>query len=654
MTTKTAAKKTNKSQSTSVKINTNDLTNLPKLPKTLEALQLLRTAKGQTDSFIHSALNSALAECKKENMILLLERIMLHIGDISRQHNILREAGIISPTGGAQERAIFRSCLRWWEKNLPESFVKNIPIIVEFTLYENLMYYQNTTDRLKGNLIKTEILFPNPKAVHSYLTMQIRKGKDLNLIARHLPKYHTENDVTRTAKKIVKLRNGQKSIEWKLPIGKSWVKVNGEFVKGKSVHVNEGDIISYPRNKQKFVLEKQKFVNNWIDGLCKSLDWTIKQYREFRKQQNTPEQSFTSKSVLSIAESDFMNMLDHLSTGQRFRVAKMIAYKDSSGKLVAKAKWSQLGEWYIKWEKNQEEVANELRKVAMTGDESTKKELMGKFKVKATGQQTIDLLAELFKGNLNETQINNSYQSLVEKMDLIANVFPIIDGSGSMNSGINHNGVHLQNRQIAYAMAIAFSTRNPVEAFRNTYGWFSSTFEICGRSKFVDESPNPFVDKTKFTKKVADYQVISETKTFTDNLRALAAADPGHVSSTNMFSSIEYFVNLVKNKNFNAEDLPQALLYITDNENNAGKTPKEAVSLANSIGWHPLLIFWGLTVMGPHSVKNQLKGVPNTLFVGGFNEGCLSQILRGIKTGSINPETELWSVYNDVRYSILN
>lgn len=653
MTTKTTKSAKTKA-SASVEINTNDLTNLPRLPKTMEALQLLRTAKGQGDNFIHSALSNALVECERENMVLLLERIMLHIGDVSRQHNILREAGIISPTGGAQERAIFRSCLRWWEKSLPESFVKNIPIIVEFTLYENLMFYQNTTDRAKGNLIKTEVLFPNPKAVYEYLTQQIRKGKDLNLIARHLPKYHSSNDISRTTKKIVKLREGQKSIDWKLPAGKSWFKVNGEFVKSKSITVNDGDIISYPRNKQKFVLEKQKFVNSWIEGLCKSLGWTINQYRDFRKQQNTPEQAFASKNVLSVAESDFMNMLDHLTAGQRFRVAKMIAYKDSNGNLVAKDKWSKLGTRYIKWENNQEEVANELRKVAMTGDESTKKELMSKFKVKATGQQTIDLLAELFKGNLNETQINNTYQALVEKMDLIANVFPIIDGSSSMNSGLNHNGTHIKNRQIAYAMAIAFSTRNPVEAFRNTYGWFSGHFEICGRSKFVDESPNPFVDKNKFTKKVADYQVISETKTFTDNLRALAASDPQHVSNTNMFSSIEYFVNLVNNKGFHAEDLPQALLYITDNENNSGKSPKEAVILANSIGWNPLLIFWGLTVMSEHSVKNQLKGVPNTLFVGGFNEGSLSQILRGIKTGSINPETELWSVYNDVRYSILN
>ena len=67
---------TQQSVKSSSVINTNDLSNLPKLPNTLEALQLLRTAKGKDDSFIHASLNKALAECKKENMILLLERVM--------------------------------------------------------------------------------------------------------------------------------------------------------------------------------------------------------------------------------------------------------------------------------------------------------------------------------------------------------------------------------------------------------------------------------------------------------------------------------------------------------------------------------------------------------------------------------------------------
>jgi len=643
-TTSTKAKTTKKSTSK------DDISNLPKLSATLETLQYLRTAKGKSDKEIHPMLDKAFTECKKQDMVLMLERIMLHIGDVSRQHNLLKEMNIKSTSGGAQERAIFRSCMRWWEKNLPESFAKNLHVFVEFTLYENLMYYQNRTDRKTGRVLGTEVLFPVPSTVWSFLAEQIRKGKDLNLIARHLPKFYPENSVNRTTKKVVHLKKGQTEFKYKLP-SKDWVKINGAFVEGPTVTLKEGDVISYPRKKQDIALGRQAFINKWISGLCKVMGWNLDDYKKFRSTQATPEQAFASKSISKLSEVEFGKFLDRLTSGQRFRVAKMLAYKDGNT-LVAKEKWEKLGSWYIKWENNQEKIANELRKAAAEGDTEKTKTLMKDFKVKATGLQTIDMLAEILKGELNTTQIDNTYQSMIEKMDLIANVFPIIDGSGSMSRVIDNGGHHIAYRQVAYAMAIAFSTRNPVDKFRNTYGWFSNRFDICGRSAFKNTAPNQFVDSKKFIKNVPEYQVISAEKSFTENLAAIKAADSEEYACTNMFSNIEFFVNLVKEGSFTVEELPVALLYLTDNERNQGRNPKEAVALAASIGWHPLQIFWGISAMTA-SAKEELKTVPNALFVGGFNESALSQILRGIKSGAINPETELWSLYNDERYSVL-
>ena len=635
--------------------NSMDLTDFPSLPETLNTLQYLRTAKNHSDAQIHLVLTKAYNECKKLDCVLMIERIMLHIGDVSRQHNILKEMGIISPSGGAQERAIFRSCMRWWEKNIPESFIANLHLFVEFTLYENLMYYQNTTDRTAGKLIKSEILFPCHKETWNFLAAQIRKGKDLGLIAKHLPKKYSGNDSRRKTTKVVKYKKGQKSFEYKIPTNKSWVKINGKLVSSgtTTVPLSPGDVISYPRDKQYFTLTRQKYINKWIVGFCEVMGWTEDQYRKFRSQQNTPEQLFSSRSVLNIPEIDFAKMLDGLTSGQRFRVAKMLAYKDGD-LLKAKEKWASLGQWYINWETNQEKIADALRKASVDGDTTKAKELMKDFKVKATGIQSIDLLAQIFKGSLSDTQINNTYQSLIEKMDLIANVFPIVDGSASMDQAdLTIGGMKISNKNIAYAMCIAFSTRNPVEAFKNTYGWFSKNFYICGDSKFIDESPNQYVSKSAFRKPAKEGFKISDGQTFTQNMTAMAGSCPGEVCSTNMFSSVEFFVKLVEEGRYHVEDLPSALLYITDNENNTGKNPKEAIALANSIGWHPLLIFWGLRDMsGP--TKEQLKNLPNALYVGGFNESVLSQILRNIKTGSINPETELWSIYNDNRYSLLS
>lgn len=635
-----------------------DLSNLPSLPETLTTLQFLRTAKNQSDSSIHTMLDKALAECKKNDCVLMLERIMLHIGDVARQHNLLSEMGIKSSTGGSKERSIFRSCLRWWEKNLPASFKINLHVFVEFTLYENLMYYQNKSDRKTGKIISQEIFFPMHAEVWNFLQTQIRQGKDLYFIARHLPKYYFENVKVRTTKKIVKLLKGQTNFKYRLP-KKAWVKINGEFVTSESgfVTLNAGDIISYPRGFQKETTDRQAYIRNWIEGFCKVMGWSNEDYRKFRSTQNTPEQAFCSNSIKKMSDVEFDKFLNKLTTQQKNRVSKILVYKDkASGKLVAKDKWKKLGEKYIVWEENQGKIGDALRKAAVSGDTKKTKELLKDFKIKSTGLQTLDILVEIVKGDLNDLQINNLYQSLIEKMSLIANVFPIVDGSDSMSRTVD-NGVagefSIPYRDIVYAMCIAFSTRNPVEKFRDTFGWFSKDFKIMGKSTYLNNAPNQFVDKTKYEKTVPEYKIISAGKTFTENLEAMRRADTKEYACTNMFSNIEFFVSLVKDGSHTVEELPVALLYLTDNENNTGLGPKDAITLAASIGWHPLQIFWGISQM-PGYMKAELDETENCLYVGGFEESALSQILSGIKRGSINPQTELWSIYNDPRYSVLN
>jgi len=637
-------------------------TNRKEFPVTLTVLQALRTTKGGNDRDIHAMLNKSFVECNKNEMVNMLERVMLHVGDISRQHNLLDELGIKSPTGGAQERETFRSILRWWSTKMPESFARNIRAIVEFTVLDNLMFYQNTTDRNTGKLIKTEVLFPNEAVVYDYLASQILAGKNVNLIAKHLPKYMSGK--SRTTKKVIKSRKDVDSFKWTLPEGKAWVKLNGVLVKNgtEKITVKTGDVVSYPRDKQTITLDKQKLVNTWILGFCKRMDWSVEQYKNFRKLQDTAEQAISSKSVLTMAKSDFIEFLNKLTTGQRFMVSKTVCFKDDD-KLVAKEKWGELGNYFIEWENGQENIADQLREAASNDDVEAKEKLMKQFKVKSTGVQTVDLMSSMLKGNTTKQMVNNTYQSMIEKMDLVANVFPIIDGSGSMSSSItrsywgnssvaDNKFSHLTCWQVAASLAIVFSTRNPVQEFRNTFGWFSSDFKIIGKSKYVNEAPNSYVAANAYTKKVNAYNILSEKKTFTENFESITRSNPGDISSTNMFASIQHFVKLVKDNKMHVEDLPNALLYITDMENNTGKSPKEALELAYSIGWNPLMVFWGIQRL-PDSFAQQIKGIPNILLVSGFSEGVLSQILRGIKTGSVNPEDELWSIYDDKRYSVI-
>lgn len=630
----------------------------PQLPVTLRALQFLVTARGKSDGDIFAKLDQALSEAKSNDIVVLLERVMLHVGDVSRQHNLLREMGIASDKGGAQERQVFRAVLRWWAANLPESFDRNLRTFAEFTNYENLFYYQNTTDRKTGRLQKCEVSLLRPASVQAFLAQQIRAGRDLNLIAKHLPAVTTGKQ--RTQKKAVKAHKGKSEFLLsgiKLPTGPAWMKLNGVLLASRDVTVKAGDVLSWPRAKQEFSLEKQQALNQWVNEFCGLMGWDLATYKAFRSQQDTPEQKFASQSVRDMAKSEFQKMLDGLTSGQRFRVAKTVAYKDAAEALHPHEKWGELGNWYIEWEQNQEKVADALRDLAtqeLSRDTTEDKaKLMKEFKVKATGVQTVDMLAELFKGQLNETQVNNTYQKMVEQMDLIANVFPVVDGSGSMDGrDLVVNGVRLTNRQIAYAMAIAFSTRNPVPEFRNTFGWFSRNFHIVGKSNFVDNRPNQFVARANFVEKTNTYNVLSEAATFTQNFEAMRKADPRDVASTNPMAVIEHMVGLVKSGKMDVESLPQAILYISDNEFNTGMPVRQGYELAASIGWSPLQIFWGITELNDYVAKD-LAETPNVLTVSGFNEGRLGQVLRGIKSGSIDPQDELWTLFEDKRYSVI-
>ena len=638
---------------------TKEKVNRPSLPKTLEMLQFMRTAKGRSDAEIHAMLSDADKECKKNDVDNMLERLMIHVGDVSRQHNILSELGVKSATGGAQERAVFRSILRWWSENKKRSFKKNIRNIVEFTVLENVMFYQVKTDRRKGTLISTEVLMPMREVVYDFLAAQIRSGKNLNLIARHLPKYATGK--SRVTKKTIKARPGVESFNWTLPTGKSWVKLNGEPVSGEKIEVRTGDVVSYPREKQSFTMERQKMVNDWVRGFCDVMGWDIEQYKEFRKLQDTAEQRMSDRTALNMSKAEFHDFLDGLTGGQRLRVARSVCSKDGET-LTPRAKWGDLGEWYKEWESGQEVVAQQARDAFSEGDETARKKAVKNLKVKATGMQTADLLADTVSGKHTRQQVDNAYQSLVEKMDLVANVFPIIDGSASMNSQLGRSWYasadvdskykDLSAFMVAAALCVTFSTRNPVEEFRNTFGWFSNDFRIVGKSKYVNDAPNQYVSSSAYKRRVNEFNILSEKSTFTENMEKLLSSNPGEVSSTNMFASIEYFVNLVRDGKMHVESLPQALLYITDGENNTGRPPKEALELAYSIGWNPLLIFWALQRM-PDSLARSIKGVPNILMVSGFSESVLSQVLRGIKSGSIDPQDELWSLYESPRYAIV-
>lgn len=669
------------------------------LTKTLDAFNYLRTAKNAPDSEIHSKLDAAYTECKGQNeevLGTLLRRLFLHIGDINRFHNILKSKGIPFDLKGAggQERANMRSIIRWWATRMAGTFYtfETLELIEEFTSVDTLIHDSVKSDRYKGTIYDVEFMGyadSELEFIAEYIAHRIRNGYSVELWAKGLPK--VETGTYRTTKKIVKCRPGVESYRWTLPQGKAWVKLNGEVVTPnmtvmssigtRAIEVRNGDTLSYPRAKQDAVLKRQRRNMKLIEKLSKKLNLEVIErtdrkgnsykdfagYKAFRKNQRTMEQLFASKAINNYSKNDFVAMLNRdskapikLTSGARFRLSSMIAYKDENGNLKAKeGQWNKFGEWYVEWENYQEILAKQIRQTVTDDDPVKKAELMRKFKVRATGMQSLDILVELFKGALTDGQINTTYQAFIENIDFIANAYFVIDGSGSMRRIIKNSRSFKNQLQeskydrltffdIAATLLIAFATRNPNPDFRNTYGWFSNDFFPCGDSKFIDNRPNQFVAGRRFYEQAVG-QVLSENWSYTENLNSLRKNNPGIIGSTNMFATVDFFVNLVANRGHNVEELPQALVFITDCEVNRGKTPKEAYEHAAAIGWYPLFVFWAIE----ENRMDRFAGLPNMLFIGGFNEGALSQVLMGIKSGSVDPVDELWAIHDDVRYSLM-
>lgn len=614
-----------------------------RLSKTMNALQIMRTQKNLKDAQLHPYLDAAYSECVKEGTLTLLKRVLLHIGDVSRQHNYLKAKGVISPSGGAQERVTFRSVLRWWEKTLPEDFYSPSTMIqfVEFSVFENIFYNEIRTDRKTGRLISMEKMDFNVEKIAKFIVKVLRKEYpvSLNLVAKHLPKLDAATN--RVTKKILK---GKTPIfNWKTP-NKAWVKLNGELVEpGKIISVKNGDEIRYPRAKQAITLHKQQWNDSLIKAIMFKMGWTTEQYKKFRSTQNTPEQLFSSKKILTMSKDNVMKVFDGLTASQRFRISKMLCFKNSLNQLEAKPKWGDVAKWFVEWENAQAIVADQFRKA----EGAEKKAIGTKLKVKATGMQTIDLLNQLSKGN-SAQEVDTTYEALMKRFDMQINVFPIVDGSASMTNHIPVDGYKdLTCMDVAFALGIIFSTQNPNPEFKNTFGWFSSDFKFVGTSKYVTSQVNRYVMPQ--TKPVKEYRVLSDKEPFSENFKRMMQANPGIIGSTNIGAAVEFFVNWQARTGQPVEELPKALLFITDNEGNMGMSPREFSQFAASIGWFPLFIFWGIKA----NAMSQYKGVPNCLFLGGFSENVLNQIILGIKEGSIEPETELWSIHDNPRYQFM-
>ena len=583
-----------------MKRNIETLKNM-KLVNLLSLLVWARTSGSASQSEFNDRMTLAYEEAKKAGFPEMLLIVVSHIGDVSRYHNMYKELNISVGNGGTGNYRAYRKMLNWLISVHPEMIKDYYKYAHEFTQYSIGWYYQNTTDRKKGSLKSTEILFFPKDEVFAEIREKLMLDKDVALIAKQLPKYTTGKYRYSTNK-------------------------NGEKVR---------------RPIKDFTIKKRSYVNAWIAEFAEAMRGTpyfefgtIAEYKEFRKLQSSVEQLTSSQVIDTLSDDELYKLFDHCPAKQRMRLHKILM-RDSS-------KFPNASRAYKEW------MAIQVKAASMTKEE--RKEAGVKLTVKSTGMNTAEILQRMVKTS-DEDEADVLWKSLIEKQDHTVSIFPVIDGSGSMSSYLNEYP-SLTRRDVAYALAITFATQNPSEYLKNSYGWFSKNFHVINH---IDYKMSGETFWSRKMVKTRPYQVISDKYSFTQNMANMRMSDSEEISYTDQTKVIEFFVNKVKRNELRIEELPQVILYITDNEFNgrglnAPDNVKYSQELASSIGWYPLQVFWGIVM---NSDQFPFKDLTNVIGIGGFNEGVLNQIFRNIKNMYVDPYTELWSIIADKRYSML-
>lgn len=662
--TKTAVKKQVKPVPQTVRDETS-------LMPVLKAIGKLRIDKSGNYDFLHPLLDEALNHIQSlpkkyyNEYMTMFFRNLFFTFSIQRNHDLWKEGGIKSDPIGSQEFASGRVIYQWlWERfsHWMED-LDNLRLFFEYSSWKLLTYNQLRTT--KGGTYKSpskvtsyENTLHNIPVLAECIAQEIRANRNLSLLAKWIPKRNT--GAKRTTKKIVgkhiKLFKDLESFEYTTPT-KEWVKVNGEPVEpGSKVSVKKGDVISYPRELRPETVKRRNLDNKLVDAICTAMGWDVTQYNKFRSTHlaQTPEHLFSSGKILKFTKDDFHQWVDKLSSGQQHVVYRTLCYKDIDTLKPRSDKWGNLPGWMIEWDKKEQAVAQEVREAMAEGDDEKVKELTrSSAKTKTAGKQTIDLLADLVSGRLSSSQVENQHTNLLARMNMEVPVFTIIDGSASMTqsivagwavdkSAVDPKYTNLACIDIALALALTFMTTNPEPEFKESVMWFGSETHISGSSRFINTAPNPYLTHSRYNK-VTKGRIVDLKKGFVHNFNSLKQANPGNVSHTNVGQTIQTFLGCLED-GLNPEQLPRVLLYLTDEEYNAGMPIKDALELANSQGWYPLVCFWGIRNT---SRLDQYKGINNVLVVRGFSESVLTQVLRFINKGSVRMEDELWAI-NDM------
>lgn len=560
-------------------------------------------------------LNNGWSEAKTLEQRQLFFILMFSAGDIeNRQHNIF--AGKVDQ-GGHSKRKMFRWCLNWCLKtpSATQYFYQLLPLIAEYTNYENLFYNQLRTDQKTKKVTSHEVLDIDKKKVAEYLVAKIKSGTDFEraLIAKFLPK---------------------------IPMTKRWRKTK------------EGKSFAQPKRTE--TLKKDAWNLDLIKEVKLAAGFNSKEYAAWRSGylKDTEAHLFSSKKICEMDSVEFGDWLEKLPSGARYRVQRRLLSKNDYGVLESNGKWKlkgdkDMGKSYIMWVADKEKA---MVKLASLTEEDKKNMSATELKVLKktakinTGAETLfesflQMYSSSYGGTINtndgETQVK--MQQLVDKIKIDVPVLVIVDNSGSMNSGVSFGGKAINRLQLAKFCAAVMMYKNASEDMKSFMMTFNSSATVYHDGGYVDKISG----KNRFIQSTTNQRVntlVHKDKPFIETFKQIDSLfqTTGYTDLTSVSRALKNWVDEDANTKQIKIEAIQAypvFLVISDgdlNSHSSGKASFEAFQrdMLHWFGATPVIVLWDIVDYSRGS--QNFEGLDNFIHVSGMNAAVINQIFLNI------------------------
>ena len=581
----------------------------------------------------------------------LFNIIMFNIGSVDRPNNVYRKNKV--DNGGKSLNDQWLVYLKFLLKNNVKQFIEFLKfrpevgcsLFFEFVSPREFMYYQiRTTPKTKKvigswGLLK-EIIDNNDKSIYETL---------LDTIENYI-------------------RNGSEFQRWQMAKMIHTPKYSQRQKKDK-----EGKIVEGGRQLQKETRDKFHVYETLCEDISKRMEWYVIDYDnnkkytgllEWRKEfiKNTEYVLFSTRNISKKDQTEFLEWLNILPAGSRYRVKRRI------NNPVSGIKWKTLKEWFDAWEtfkKNAQAQTRVLEEKAKTvGLNEDEKVELAKVKKDAkvtTGADTIGKHATDFLENIGENKVDTvTIDALIAKSKSDVAVLLDVDISGSMGMSGMIRGKSYFPRDAARLISTTVMLNNP-PSHRDlmfTFGDYTNCY--TNNSKGIMKS-NRFMEG----KSVVIENLVDPTKTFMENYRNMSNIIGSNGGSTNVAGLADKLKEWVDasdgiSKSTKIEQILgyQVILIVSDNEFNNNSTQQSSLmsvkhKLLQYFGWNGVIVVWD-TAIDSKNKSHYFDNMENVVHVAGTDPNILDQIFGKISdVDIIDIYTILNSMYKNTRYNLV-